>query len=166
MSWHARLASAALSAVLAWWAGSAAWPLSARALAQGAIFGALVLVPFLPAGPGRGVRAAALVAGGMIIQLLALSLARHLLALMPLSWAITAAGVCGALLVALLAQAVIPLRAPWPLWPVAAAAGLVGGLLLGFPGVLPGGRLPGLIAWQTLLWAALHGSPRHRPGCA
>lgn len=166
MSGYARALLAALSGVLAWLAGSAPWPLPGRGLLQGAVFGVLVLVPFLAPGKGRAARAAALVAGAMAIQLVALNLARHLLAAGPPSFAITLAGIAGALAVALLAQAVVPLRASWRLWPLAAAAGLLGGLLLGFPQAVPGGRLPGLVAWQTLVWAALScgsGSAREPP---
>lgn len=163
MSWYVRALLAALSGWLAWLAAAAPWPLTGRGLLQGALFGALVLVPFLPGpwcGPSKSgaLRAAALLAGGMAIQLTALNLAQHLLALGPLWLAITAAAIAGALLVAVLAQAVIPLRASWRLWPLTTAAGLLGGLVLSFPQALAGGRLPGLVAWQVLVWAALYGS--------
>jgi len=155
-SWYTRVLLAALSGWLAWLAGSAPFPLTGRAVLQGAVFGALVLVPFLGPGRGRAVRAAALLAGSVAIQLTALNLALHLATLGPLPFAITAAAIAGALLVAALAQAAIPLRATWPLWPLAAAAGLLGGLVLSFPPAMAAGRLPGLVAWQALVWAVLY----------
>jgi len=170
MSLPLRLLLAALSAVLAWLAVMVPLPLSGRSLLQGAVFGALVLVPFLRSAQGRIGRAVLLVAGGMAIQLIAVHLAIRLFSLRPaitldglgvssgvrLPFAVPAAAVTGALLVAALAQGVIPLRATGRLWALAAAAGLAGGLLLGFPQALPGGWLPGLVVWQALVCAALH----------
>jgi hypothetical protein len=169
LSWCARLQLAALSGVLTWLAGHLPWPLDGRCLLQGAVFGALVLVPWLGPVKGWAWRAAVLLAGGMVIQLMAVNLALLLLAhgaafTLPdagsssgvrLPLAIPAAGIAGALLVAAVARVVTPVRRGWRLAALAAAAGLLGGALLASPQALPGGRMSGIVAWQVLVCAAL-----------
>lgn len=173
VSWLTRLLLAAMSGSLG--ALSALLPLEhgIRNLLEGALFGAFVLVPLLPP-EGRCVpwlsRAAALVAGGMLIQRAAVQLAISLLRAtsghLPLWIAITAAGAAGALLVAALARVAVPLRASGRLWTLAAAAGIVGGLMLSHASVLQLSpvRLIGFVTWQVLVCAALTGFRRDKPG--
>lgn len=171
MSLSVRLLLAALSAVVAWLALLLPLPLAGRSLLQGAVFGALVLLPCLGSLRGQIGRAVVLLAGGMLIQLLAVNLALQLFKAAPaiplggvrLPFAIPAAALAGALLVAALAQGVIPVRAAGRLWALAAAAGLGGGVLLAFPHAWPGGWLPGLVIWQAGVCAALHAARQRAP---
>jgi hypothetical protein len=120
-----------------------------------------VLVPFLAPDRWSIGRVLALIAGGMLIHSMSVRLAGHLYRAStlhaPLWVAFTTAGIAGALLVAVLGRAVIPLRAGWTLWAHAAGAGLVGGLLLGLPSLLHQGQVwsGGFVAWQVLVCAAL-----------
>jgi hypothetical protein len=136
-------------------------PLDLRALLQGAVFGGLVLVPFLAPDRWRIGRVLMLLAGGMLIHYLSVRLTGHLYGASALHaplWVVfTTAGIAGALLVAALGRAVLPLRAGWTLWTHTALAGLAGGLLLGLPSLLHQGQVwsGGFVAWQVLVCAAL-----------
>jgi hypothetical protein len=167
LSWPIRLVLAGLSGVLS---GLALMylplPQDERSLLQGAVFGALVLVPFLPLQRWCGVRSIALIAGGGAIQLTAARLARYLLLSLHAHrlTAISCAGVAGSLLVGVLARTLIPLHAGWRLWTSVTAAGLVAGVLLGsLPAHAGPAWIFGLVAWQVLVCAALclaAGTPR------
>jgi hypothetical protein len=169
VSWHLRLLLAALSGQLAALATGLPWPLEDRSLLQGAVFAALVLVPFLASGRWRAGRALLLVSGGMVIQLIAVRVALRLYLHPPLSahprlWVATAlAGTAGALLVAALARLVIPVLGGLQLWAPVALAGLLGGLALGLPSALGVGPAWtfGLVTWQVLVCAALHVGGTH-----
>jgi hypothetical protein len=157
-----RLLLAALSGVLAGLAMERlSWPQAYRSLLQGGLFGALVLVPFLGAVPGRFGRALALVVGGMAIQVASVRIATSLYGLPAVHarpWlAFAAAGLAGALLVAALVTAVAPGRAGWRLWALVPSAGLAGGLLLAWPLLTHQGIvwLHGFTAWQVLVCLAL-----------
>jgi hypothetical protein len=158
-----RLLLAALSGLLCGLVPALALPRDLSSLLQGAIFGALVLVPFLGSVRWRTARAVVLVAGGMAIQLMAVRLALHLYIHGPFAspvrlWsAVTPAALAGALLVAALGSAVIPLYADSRFWALATLAGLAGGLLLGLPSGLGAGPAWsfGMVAWQMLVCAAL-----------
>jgi hypothetical protein len=169
--WPIRLLLAALSGLLAGLVLALPWTLELRSLLQGAVFGALVLVPFLRPVRWRLARAVVLVAGGMAIQLIAVRLTVHLYThplagAHPHLWvAITLAAIAGALLVAALAQAAIPLPGGSQLWAPVGLAGLLGGLALGLPPALgmSAGWTFGLVIWQVLVCAALYVGGMHLP---
>jgi hypothetical protein len=159
MSWLTRLLLAALSGLSAWPVASLPGPQDVRNLLSGAIFGVLVLVPFLDAPWAQIGRAIALVAGSMVIHSIAVKVAVSLVwQHVPARIAMAMAGLIGALLVAALAQAAIPLRAGWKLWAYASLAGIAGGVVLDL--LLDTDRdavaAAGFAAWQMLVCLALH----------
>lgn len=160
MSLQARLGLAALSGSLVWPLQQLPLPWEGATVLSGALFGALVLMPFLAAAHTQIGRALALVAGGAAIHLVCLKLAASLYggALGP-DLAIMASGLIGALLAAALTCLVVPLAAGWLLWVCVGAAGLAGGFLVARWGL--GTRLALLwmaayAAWQMLVCAALY----------
>jgi len=158
LSWPIRLALAGLSGVLSGLALYLPLPQDLRSLLQGAVFGSLVLVPFLPRQRWGGARSMALIAGGGAIQLAAVRIARYLVLSghAHLLTAITGTGVAGALLVGLLARALFLAHAGWRLWAAVSAAGLLAGVLLGsLPAHAGPAWLLGLVVWQVLVCAAL-----------
>jgi len=101
-------------------------------LCGGAVFGLLVLVPFIaPAARHRVLRGAALVLAGAVIYALAVRSAVDGYGL-PIAGraAVSISGVLGALLSAAAASAIAPLSPRPRLWPYCAVSGLLGGLVV------------------------------------
>ena len=141
----------------------------------GAVFSALVLVPYLPGLKGASLlRALALLLCGSLSYWTAvyfavdddLNIQRNLPAFFASSviW-IGIAGVIGALIVGIGARLFIPLALRWRGWLMLAGAGLLGGMILGIS--LDAGFsiwgptnydywLPGHMAWQVLVCLALY----------
>jgi hypothetical protein len=154
---------AVLSGLSTWPTASIPWPQDERNLLSGGLFGVLVLVPFLESPRAQIGRALALVAGGMAIHFIAVKLAVSLVwQHVPLGIAVAVAGLLGALLVAALTQAAVPLRAGWKLWVYAGVAGIAGGLLLNL--ALDTNRdaavAAGYAAWQVLVCLSLQAGAR------
>jgi hypothetical protein len=148
--------------------------------ATGAVFGALVLVPYLPDLKGtRKLRALALLLCGALSYWLAIFRFQEgwlLAAQFPfdrsyLARGLGEAGILGALIVGIGARAIIPLSLRWSGWLMLVVAGGVGGLVLstGFNAGISSALgqydyqywLPGHIAWEVLVCVALfYGSRR------
>lgn len=125
----------------------------------GAIFGALVLVPFLPVWRQRIGAVAALVLGSIVIYGLVAELALNQYGPLSLEYelAIVVSGLLGALLVGALAKVAVPLRAAGWFWGAIAGAGLIGGLVFSWAWSTGGdARMTvGYVAWQVLVCLAL-----------
>lgn len=129
-------------------------------LVAGAVFGALVLVPFIEAPRARLLRALALVAGAALIHWgsvrLGASLDQHLQGGYGAAAVICGVpGLTGALLCALLTALVAPLRPVWTVVAVTSVAGFFGAQAFFF--ALP---LGGYLLWQLLVFLALYASAR------
>ena len=131
----------------------------ANYLLIGAAFGALVLVPLLPAWRQRMGAVAALVLGSIVIYGLVVELAigeygplnvEHELAMVV-------SGLLGALLVGVLAKIVVPLRTPVRFWAAVVGAGLIGGVVFSWAWSMDGDAtiIVGYVAWQVLVCLAL-----------
>jgi len=137
----------------------------------GAVFAALVLVPFLPNLEGANkLRALALLLCGMLSYWSAVNLFVRMDN--PGAIAMGLSGVCGALIVGIGARLFVPLVLRWDGWLLLAGAGLLGGIVLqlgydaGFGMWTPDYEywLPGHIAWEVLVCLALYyGSDRITP---
>jgi hypothetical protein len=169
-----RTALAALSGMSMWplayvseWAGqlgpSFEW-LFSYGLA-GAIFGALVLVPFVGAKRSRAGRASALILGSILIYALTVELATDRYGSLNLDndTSILVSGALGAILVGILTTLAAPLRASRKLWAYVVVAGLVGGFLFNLAVYSPHAVVValGYAAWQVpVCWALYMGSIR------
>jgi hypothetical protein len=154
----------ALIASLLWWAiVESGEPLGLPFYGTGAVFAALVLVPFLPNLEGANkLRALALLLCGMLSYWAAVNLLVRMDELG--AFAMGLAGVCGALIVGIGARLFVPLVLRWQAWLMLAGAGLLGGIVLqlgydaGFGMWTPDYEywLPGHIAWEVLVCLALY----------
>lgn len=144
----------------------------------GAVFAALVLVPYLPGLKGTfKLRALALLYCGFLSYAGAMDIFFWFSdpAYLGGFWRVpsvlismAAAGVGGALIVGIGARLLVPLVLRWSGWLMLMAAGALGGIVLGsnFHAWMSGavGLLPGHIAWQLLVCLALYyGSERITP---
>jgi hypothetical protein len=155
----------ALVASLLWWAiVESGEPLGLPFYGTGAVFAALVLVPFLPNLEGANkLRALALLLCGMLSYWAAVNL---LLLFGDYSrFMLEIAGVVGAVIVGVGARLLIPLVLRRSGWLMLVAAGCLGaivldvGIDLGFTmkNAVPNKYLlPGHVAWQVLVCAALY----------
>jgi hypothetical protein len=153
----------ALIASLLWWAMVESEEQTGLPFyGTGAVFAALVLVPFLPNFEGANkLRALALLLCGMLSYWSAVNLA-GLDALG--AFAMGLAGVCGALVVGIGARLFVPLVLRWDGWLMLAGAGLLGGVVLqlGFDAGLGMWTrhyeywLPGHLTWEVLVCLALY----------
>lgn len=125
----------------------------------GAVFGVLVLVPFLPVWRQRIGAVAALVLGSIAIYGLVVELALGRYGPLNLEYelAIVVSGLLGALLVGALARVAVPLRTAAWFWGAVAGAGLIGGLVFSWAWSTGGdARITvGYVAWQVLVCLAL-----------
>jgi hypothetical protein len=136
----------------------------------GALFGALVLAPWVTRGPRAALRVAALVLAAVLIYTLAVWL-------VVINWgpldlggaaAVIASGVLGACLVTAAVLIGAPLTASPLIWAYAIAAGLAGGTVFHYAITADGGP-PSLVigtgyaVWQVLVALALALGWRARP---
>jgi hypothetical protein len=178
----------ALAASLLWWAivelnqswfgGRCPYPF----YGTGAVYTALVLVPYLPDLRGlRWLRALALLLCGAFSYWSAVSLFDSSIIPMPdfvkglsdglyLSYPMGISGILGAAIVGIGARVFIPLALRWSGWLMLLGAGLLGGVALGFAasaGVGVDGNnsygywFPGHAAWQVLVCLALYYGSEH-----
>ena len=169
MSWPKRVLLAAVSGVSTWpvhyvldWL-SGAWEVLDSPYATyvpiGAVFGALVLVPFLPAWRQRIGSVAALVLGSIVIYGLAVQLAFEQYGPLDLEYetSIVVSGLLGALLVGVLAKVAVPLRTSVWSWAAVAGAGLIGGIVFSWAWSEGGDAsiVVGYVVWQVLVCLAL-----------
>jgi hypothetical protein len=164
VSWRNRVLLAALS-------GASVWPLTmlldltglsapwARYALTGAAFGALVLVPLLPATRRRPGPVIALLLGSILIYGAVVELA--IAGFGPLALkgdvAIIASGLLGALLTGVLAKLVVPLQATGAFWVAAFVAGLLGGFVFSLVWESSHDWLAtvGYVGWQVAVCLAL-----------
>jgi hypothetical protein len=171
----------ALIASLLWWAMSEiAQTLSGMngeylRWATGGVYGALVLVPYLPSLKGIfKLRALALLSCGVLSYWAAIWTATHIAVPKSLEdlgrglafgHMLGFAGVVGATIIGIGACLLVPLTLRWDGWLRLMGAGILGGLALsigfdaGIGGMRPGHPiywLPGHIAWQVLVCLALY----------
>jgi hypothetical protein len=159
----------ALIASLLWWAivESERDPMGLPFYAAGAVFAALVLVPFLPDLKGANkLRALALLLCGALSYWSAVAFLMRLDDVGAIE--IGLAGVCGALIVGIGARLFVPLVLRWHGWLMLVGAGFLGGIVLHFGydagfGMSPHYEywLPGHVAWEVFVCLALYyGSER------
>ena len=167
MSWRKRVVLAALS-------GASVWPLSGLLswldpedrLSDwcyyafiGAPFGALVLVPFLPAKRQRMVSVIVLVLGSILIYRLVAELAAGSYGPLKLNEDISlvVSGLLGALLAGALAKFVVPLQTSRWFWVAMTVAGLFGGFVFSLAWGSSHDAMPaaGYVVWQVAVCLAL-----------
>jgi hypothetical protein len=129
-------------------------------VSTGVAFGALVLVPFLPARRGRIASVIALLAGSILSYALVVELATEGYGPANLDddASIVVSGLLGAVLVGALTKFVVPLRTSGWFWLGVPAAGLFGGLVFALVwdssnDVL---SLSGYLVWQVAVCLALY----------
>ena len=154
----------ALIASLLWWAmvESERESMGLPFYGTGAVFAALVLVPFLPNLEGANkLRALALLFCGMLSYWSAVNLLVRLDELGAIAMGLS--GVCGALIVGVGARLFVPLVLRWHGWLMLAGAGFLGGIVLHFGYDAGFGWthhyeywLPGHLAWEVLVCLALY----------
>jgi len=154
----------ALIASLLWWAiVKSGEPLGLPFYGTGAVFAALVLVPFLPNLEGTNkLRALALLLCGMLSYWAAVNLLVRMDELG--AFAMGLAGVFGALIVGIGTRVFVPLVLRWHGWLLLAGAGFLGGVVLHFRYDAGFGMwthhyeywLPGHLAWEVLVCLTLY----------
>ncbi len=143
----------------------------------GAVYTALVLVPYLPNVRGLNlVRAFALLLCGAFSYWMAVVFLASEWLSMPdfmrsmgdgiwFAYSMGIAGTLGAVIVGIGARLLVPLTLRWSGWLMLLGAGLLGGVALGLgvnAGISAGGRisyehwLPGHVAWQVMVCLALY----------
>jgi hypothetical protein len=169
MSWRKHMLLATVSGASAWplnyaleWLDSTglpgAWAENSY-IFVGAIFGALVLVPFVSDRRRRTGAIVALVLGSVAVYGLVVEFATKQYGPLKLDYdvAIVVSGLLGAVLVGLLAKIAVPLKTPGIFWVAVSAAGLSGGFLfsLVWESDYDAIAATGFIGWQVLVCLAL-----------